>query len=258
VSAELLACQGIVYRREGRRVLDGVALQLHAGEIVALLGVNGAGKSTLLRILLGLIQPQQGKVELSGRPLAAWRRVQVARAMAYVPQIHVASFGYTVRQMVALGRVPHAGLGRELSEDDHAAIEQALQRLRIGALAGRPYTELSGGERQRVLLARALAQQARILVMDEPLNGLDYGHQLRLLALLQELAADGHAVMLTTHRPDEALHGASRALLLQHGRVVADGPPGRVIDAASMAALYDVELGQVDAAGRRFFFHQPS
>lgn len=248
-----LACRDIVYRRSQRLILDGVSLSVQAGEIVSLLGVNGAGKSTLLRILLGLLPAESGTVMLNGAPVSTLRRKAIAQCVAYVPQLHVAHFPYTVAQIVALGRVPHLGLGRTLRQADHAAIDAALARLDIAHLAARNYMALSGGERQRVLLARALAQQARILVMDEPLTGLDYGHQLRMLSLLAELAAEGYAILNTTHRPDDAFHGATRAVLLERGRVIADGAPRDVIDARAISKLYDIAVNQLDVERYRFF-----
>ena len=251
-----LACAGIVFDRGATRVLDGASLAFGAGDVVALLGVNGAGKSTLLRILLGLLKPGQGSIMLDGRPLHAYSRQQVAAHVAYVPQSHVASFPYTVRQMVSMGRLPHAGLSMRLRPVDNDVIDQAMARLRIGHLAARSYMQLSGGERQRVLLARALAQQAPILILDEPFTGLDFGHQVRLLALLGELAAEGHAVLHTTHLPEHALRGATRAVLLEHGRVIADGAPAAIITATAMNAFYDVDVAQVDAGTHRFFVPQ--
>jgi iron complex transport system ATP-binding protein len=152
-----LMCRDIVYRRASALILDRVSLAVAAGEVVSLLGVNGAGKSTLLRIMLGLLRPESGDVLLNGSPLKAYSRRQVARHVAYVPQTHVACFPYTVEQIVALGRMPHAGLGRALTSSDRGAVEAALSRLEITHLARCAYTELSGGERQRVMLARALA-----------------------------------------------------------------------------------------------------
>lgn len=248
-----LACREIVYRRAHALILDRVSLCVEAGEIVSLLGVNGAGKSTLLRILLGLLPAQSGEVLLDGVALGKLRRPAIARRVAYVPQSHVASFPYTVEQIVALGRVPHTGLGRALSAHDRHAVRAALTRLDIAGLAARNYMALSGGERQRVLIARALAQEAPILVMDEPLTGLDFGHQLRMLSLLAELAREGYAILQTTHRPDEAIQCATRAVLLQAGRVIANGPPHEVITAAAIGALYDVPVEQLDIGRSRFF-----
>ena len=251
--APVLACRNILFRRGQSVVLNGVSVAFGAGENVALLGVNGAGKSTLLRIFLGLLKPHAGEVTLDGQLLRDLRARDVAQRVAYVPQLHAATFPYTVLQMVSLGRIPHVGLGRRLRVEDEHAIEAALLRVDVAHLANRPYTDLSGGERQRVLIARTLAQGARILVLDEPLTGLDYGHQMRLLGLLRELAEQGYAILSTTHHPEQALLGATRAVLLQGGVVIADGPPRSVIDANSMAGLYHVALRQIDAGGERFF-----
>ena len=252
-----LACHaigyGIGHGTDRLPILQAIDLSVSSGEVVSLLGVNGAGKSTLLRIMLGLLKPTQGEVRLNGRPIDSYRRRDVARHLAYVPQQHVPTFPYTVRQIVALGRLPHAGLNGTLRDPDRAAIDTALRRMDVAGLAERPYTALSGGERQRVLLARALAQQAAILVLDEPLNGLDYGHQMRLLTLLSSLAREGYAVLSTTHHPEQALLGSTRAVLLERGRLIADGPPRHVLDAASMSDLYDIALEQIDTDSHRFF-----
>lgn len=244
--------QRIVYRRAQATILDGVDLSLARGEVVSLLGVNGAGKSTLLRIMLGLLRPDSGEVSLDGKPLSQYRRRDIALRVAYVPQSHTATFAYTAQQIVALGRVPHVGIGGRLRRLDREAVDSAMARLQVAHLATRPYTALSGGERQRVLLARAVAQGAALLVLDEPLTGLDYGQQLRTIRLLSDLAADGYGVLQTTHHPEHALSGATRAVLLEHGRIVADGPPRSVIDSRSMAALYDIPLAQIDIAEHRF------
>jgi iron complex transport system ATP-binding protein len=252
-----LVARGIVFSHGDRKVLDGVDIAIAPGEVVALLGTNGAGKSTLLRVLLGLLSPDEGVVTLDERPVGQWRRRALARRVAYVPQTHAAHFPYTVMQMVALGRIPHAGLGRRLSLPDAQAISRSLERLHIAHLGERIYSELSGGERQRVLLARALAQEASILVMDEPLTGLDFGHQLRMLELIRQLATEGYAVLHSTHRPDDAVQGSTRAVLLQGGRVIADGVPRDVIHGDSMASFYGVQLDHVDIDQQRFFRHLP-
>ncbi|WP_321871812.1 ABC transporter ATP-binding protein [Paraburkholderia tropica] len=252
-----LACRDVTVRRAHATVLDGVSFAVRAGELVSLLGVNGAGKSTLLRVLLGLIAPDAGEVLLHGEALHRQRRRAIARQVAWVPQHHAPQFPYTVEQIVALGRLPHLGTGfalwRAPRPHDRDAVHAALDAMQIGHLAQRDYGALSGGERQRALLARALAQGARVLLLDEPFSGLDYGHHLRLLDRLARLAADGYAIVNTTHRPDDACNVSTRVALLDGGRLVADGAPREVLDARAVSALYRAHVEQIDVDGQRFF-----
>ncbi|TCJ11651.1 ABC transporter ATP-binding protein [Parasulfuritortus cantonensis] len=239
MSGVLLAAEDLHYAYHADRpVLAGVSLAVRAGEVVALLGANGGGKSTLLKLLLGLLEPSRGTVRLDGRPLRAWSRRDVARRVAYIPQTQAMPFPYKVRDLVALGRIARRGLFDRLNRTDHAVVDAALARLAIADLAERPYTELSGGQRQLCLIARALAQEAPVIVMDEPATGLDYGNQWRLLALVRELAAEGRAFVQTTHHPEHALGGASRVVMLYGGRVVEDGAPLDVVTPEHVRRLY--------------------
>uniref|UniRef100_UPI0025FAA2A9 ABC transporter ATP-binding protein n=1 Tax=uncultured Thiodictyon sp. TaxID=1846217 RepID=UPI0025FAA2A9 len=223
-----LQAHGLHFAYRGHKVLTGVSLTVQSGEVVSLLGINGAGKSTLLRLLLGFLSPAQGSVELGGHPLSSFRRREIARHIAYVPQVHVPPFPYSVREIVLLGRLPHTGLAAAYGREDEAEVDHCLSRLEITHLADRPYTEISGGERQLTLIARALVQGARILVLDEPMAGLDYGNQIRLLHRLRLLAQDGYAVLKTTHHPEHALADSDRVVLLENGHITADGVPVEV------------------------------
>lgn len=249
----LLAAEHLSYRIGARSVLAGIDLQIRSGDCITLLGANGAGKSTLLRILLGLLKPHGGTVRLNGEALASLPRRHVARHIAYVPQSHVPSFPYRVRDVVSQGRLPSTGLGRAPNAEDHGAVDQALAELGIEHLAQRLYTELSGGERQLALIARALVQQARLIILDEPVAGLDYGHQQRLLEQLQRLAQSGLSILGSSHHPEHALAWANRAWVLEHGRLIADGTPHAVIDAALIHRLYQRQVRQVDVPPHRFF-----
>jgi len=248
-----LQARQLSYRIGDRLILDNVSLEIAAGDNIALLGANGAGKSTLLRLLLGLLKPATGQVLLDDQPLPKLSRRAIARQLAYVPQTHVPSFPFSVAQIVAQGRLPITGLGRAPGVADEQAVTQALTELGIEHLQSRTYTELSGGECQLVLIARALVQKARLVILDEPVTGLDYGHQLRLLDLLQRLADQGLSVLSSSHRPEQALACANRVLVLHEGRLIADGEPRAVIDSDLMQRLYDVTVRQIDADGHRFF-----
>jgi iron complex transport system ATP-binding protein len=249
----LLRAEHLSFRIGQRLILDNISLSIHPGDNIALLGANGAGKSTLLRLLLGLLKPATGQVLLDDQPLANLSRRAIARQLAYVPQTHVPSFPFSVAQIVAQGRLPVTGLGRAPGIADEHAVTEALTELGIEHLQSRTYTELSGGECQLVLIARAMVQKARLVILDEPVTGLDYGHQLRLLDLLQRLADQGLSVLSSSHRPEQALASANRVLVLHEGRLIADGEPRAVIDSDLMRRLYHVNVRQIDADGHRFF-----
>jgi iron complex transport system ATP-binding protein len=250
----VIEARELTLRLGEREVLSRVSLELAAGDFAALLGPNGSGKTTLLRALLGLVQPQQGEVRLDGRPLGAQSRRSIARRIAYVPQAHAPCFPFSVREIVQMGRTPEVGWSGRLREADDAAVSGALERLGLLAFAERSYAELSGGERQAVLIARALAQGAHILLMDEPTASLDLGQQTRLMALLAGLAQEGYAVLVSVHQPELALRWFNRAVLLQRGVVLGEGEPAKAVTAQSLSELYGVEVKVVPSEGRLFLW----
>jgi len=249
-----LEANALVFAREKRRVLDGASLSLDPGEIVSLLGANGSGKTTLLRLMLGFLPPGAGAVALAGRDLRAWSRREIARQIAYVAQNHVAPFPYRVRDVVLLGRLPQAGWLTPVRARDFLAADALLEELGILALADRPYTEISGGERQLTLIARALAQGAGLLVMDEPMAGLDYGAQIRLMRLLQRLRGKGLGVLVSTHHPEHAFWASDRIALLEQGRISVTGAPLDVLDAPAIERLYRVKVTALTAPDGRAAF----
>lgn len=242
LSVECLEALAVHFRRGARVILDDITISLKSGEIVALLGANGAGKSTLFRILLGFLKPERGEVRLGGEPLADFSRRALAQRIAYVPQAHVAPFPYKVHDVVLLGRLAEMGIFRAPQAADHRAVDEVLERLAITHLAMRPYTEISGGERQLTLIARALAQGAGILILDEPMTGLDYGYQVRLLHHLVDLAGSGHSILFSTHNPEHAVRVATRIVVLRDGAIMADGPPAQIITPSLIRALYGVAV----------------
>jgi iron complex transport system ATP-binding protein len=221
-----------------RIVGRGLSVAVATGEVLALLGPNGGGKTTLLRTLLGLLPPHQGEVRIGGSPLAERSVRERARLLAYVPQSHAATFAFTVETMVLMGRTAHAGLFSRPTAQDHAVVQRTLERLAIAHLAERPYTMISGGERQLALLARALAQEPRFVVLDEPTASLDFGNQGRVMREIRALAAAGHGVLFTTHDPNQAMRHADRALLMRDGTIIAAGKVQEVLIHIQLEALY--------------------
>lgn len=235
-------------------ILHGIGFSLARGGILAICGANGAGKSTLLRAIYRNLAPRSGTIRLDGQDIWSLSAREAARRIAVVLQEPPADFALTVRQVVALGRLPHAaGLTGRSGPDDHAAIEGALDRLDLGAFADRPVATLSGGERQRVMVARALAQAPRLLVLDEPTNHLDIRHQLELMRLLRAL---GLTVVTTLHDLTLAAELADRVLVLARGRIVADDRPDRALTPETIADAFAVNA-RVDRSGiaPRFSFH---
>ncbi|MBL8529250.1 MAG: ABC transporter ATP-binding protein [Burkholderiales bacterium] len=242
-----LRAEALSYGYPGRIIGSDVEVALTAGEIVCVLGPNGGGKTTLFRTLLGLLPVQAGHIALGGRPLQDWSRRNVARVVGYVPQAHAAQFAFTVREIVLMGRTAHVGAFAAPSHRDRAAADTALATLGIGHLADRVYTEVSGGERQLTLIARALAQEAELLLLDEPTASLDFGNQLRVLDQLRALAERGIGVLFSTHDPDHAFLCAERVVMLRDGRILATGRPGEVITHDNLKRLYGVEVEVVTA-----------
>ena len=246
----MLEARQLAFGFPGRRVGRDVSFALADGEVMCVLGPNGGGKTTLFRTLLGLIPAQGGEVLLDGRPLAALSRADVARLVGYVPQGHAGAFAYTVREMVLMGRSSHLGAFSAPGKRDREVAERVLGLLRIGHLAERPVTQVSGGERQLAFVARALAQEPRLLVMDEPTASLDFGNQVRVLETVASLAAAGISILFSSHDPDQALLVAHRALLLGEGSMLELGPPRAVVRPETLKRLYNVDV-DVDEFGVR-------
>lgn len=242
VATPMLAARGLGYGYGARAVGRDVDLVVHAGEVVCLLGPNGSGKTTLFKTMLGLLPPLGGGLQLAGMPMASLSRQQIARRVAYVPQAHAAHFPFRVLDMVVMGRTAHLGMFAAPAREDRSRALAALAALGIEALAEAEYTRISGGQRQLALIARALAQDAPAIVMDEPTASLDFGNQVVVLGEVKRLAAQGLAVLLSTHDPDHAFSVGDRVALLDGGRLVAQGAPRDVLTAERLRSVYGVSV----------------
>ncbi len=236
----------IGYRQQ--TIGSDISLRLSAGESLCLLGPNGGGKTTLFRTLLGILPPLAGEVRIAGHPLASWSRQALAHKIAYVPQAHVGLFAFSVEEVVLMGRTAHLGRFAMPSAADRAIAASALGQLGIGPLGPRRYTEISGGERQLALLARALAQEAKLLILDEPTASLDFGNQRRVLAEIARLKREGIAILMSTHQPEHAMKIADQLALLKCGRIVAQGRVAEIATPEHLAALYGIDVATVAAS----------
>ncbi|QGP93959.1 putative ABC transporter ATP-binding protein [Neomoorella glycerini] len=226
----------------GRAVVSGVSMEVESGEIMCLLGPNGSGKTTLFKTILGLIKPQAGEILFGGENICDWSQARIARVMGYIPQAHTPPFPFKVLDVVLMGRTAHLGIFAVPSPEDKEIVQEAMAALNISHLQDRVYTEISGGERQLVLIARALAQQPQVLIMDEPTSSLDFGNQVMVLSHIKRLAHTGLAIIMASHFPDHALLYASKVMLLKKGQVYSLGRPEETVTEENLKSLYGVDV----------------
>jgi iron complex transport system ATP-binding protein len=249
VTAPRLSVEALSYGYRSQIVGRGIAFAVPAGEVLCVLGRNGEGKSTLFRTILGLLPPLAGTVRVDGEVIANWGARRRALTFGYVPQGGAPGFAFTVVEIVLMGRAAHRGSFAAPSKADRAAAVSAMEAVGIAHLARRDWTRLSGGERQLTLIARALAQEPRILVLDEPMASLDFGNQLRVLDIVRGLAeTHGLSVLFSTHHPEQAFACAGRVAMLLGGRLLRLGPPADVITAETLRQCYDVDVKIVPVA----------
>jgi iron complex transport system ATP-binding protein len=238
----MLALESLAFGFPGRTVGRDVSFALEPGEVMCVLGPNGGGKTTLFRTVLGLLPKHDGVIRLQDREIENLSRSEIARRVGYVPQGHIGYFAFTVREFVLMGRTAHFGVFSAPGRMDRETAERSLESLGIAPLADSPVTEISGGERQLALVARALAQEPKLLVLDEPTASLDFGNQVRVLQRISALAASGISILFSSHDPDHAFLCARRALLLAEGRVLEIGAPRAVIRADTLERMYGVSV----------------
>ncbi len=238
-----LCARDLSFAYDGRMVLHKVSLDLVPGRLIGVIGPNGAGKSTLVRLLSGLLAPATGDVLLDGRPIARWPQRELARRLAVVPQSPNLPEAFTAAEVVLLGRTPYLGLLGNESAHDWQVARQAMERTQTLHIAQRLIGTLSGGERQRVVVARALAQQAPILLLDEPTTHLDVNHQLGLIVLMRHLVAqDGLAVLIILHDLNLASVYCDELILLAGGEIIAHGSPQQVLTQARISNAYQADV----------------
>lgn len=244
----ILAGEGLTVRYPGveRAALDGVRVTLEPGELVAVVGPNGSGKTTLLRALVGSAIRSAGTVQVEGRPLGEWSPRALSQVLGVVTQREDILFPLTVRETVELGRYARLGPLADPGAEDAAAVDEALRRADVLALAGRRTDTLSGGEWQRVRIARALAQHPRALLLDEPTAALDIRHEMEVFELVRKLAGEGIGTLLVTHHINLAARYADRLVLLDHGSVVAEGTPRAVLQSGIVSQVFEWRVAVTD------------
>lgn len=231
-------------------VASGIELEVRAGEVTCLLGPNGSGKTTLFKTLIGLIPPLAGEVTVDGGPLSSLSVREIAEQIAYVPQQHAPTFPFRVFDVVMMARQVRNGLLSAPGRRDRERTHEVLEQLGILELSDADYSRISGGQRQMVLIARALAQDTRTLVLDEPTASLDYGNQVRIIGEIARLSGKGYGIVLSTHNPDHAFAVADKVTLMHGGGIVASGTPADVLVAERLSAVYGVSMSVQQLEGQ--------
>jgi iron complex transport system ATP-binding protein len=242
VQPAVLSASSLCFSYGEREVLHNVTITVEGGELLGLIGPNGAGKTTLLHLLSGYLEPSKGTVTLAGNPMPRLTRREIAQTIAVVPQSTETVFSQSVLQVVLMGRHPYAGFTSLDSRQDLTIADEQLSRLGLSDFAQRNYNQLSGGEQRLVLIARALAQQTPIILLDEPLAELDLKHQATILRLLKELTAEGKAILASFHDLNAALHWCDTAILLANGHVAAAGRPDAVLLDTRLSEVYNTQI----------------
>ncbi|TAK47237.1 MAG: ABC transporter ATP-binding protein [Xanthobacteraceae bacterium] len=238
----MIEARGLSIGYGRRMVASAIDFAVGIGEVLCILGPNGSGKTTLFKTLLGLLPPLAGDVRLNGAEIASHTRREIAHRISYVPQAHAPVFSYSVFDLVLMGRTAHLGPFSNPSARDNEKALAALQSLGIAALADADATRISGGQLQLALIARALAQEAHIIVMDEPTASLDFGNKLIVLDHIRRLAARGFSIILSTHEPEHAFDLADRVALIARGELAAIGSPDATLTGERLSQVYGVPL----------------
>jgi iron complex transport system ATP-binding protein len=225
-----------------RTIFHDVSFSVDKGEVISILGTNGSGKSTLLNCIANLFKPESGEILLNGQPMSKMHLRDVARLIGYVPQIHLPAYAYTVREFTVMGRTPYIGAFGTPAAKDYRIADEVLERMGIVHLRDKPYTEISGGERQQVMIARVIAQQPQLILLDEPTAHLDYGNQYRVVQMIRQLAAEGYALIMTTHNPEHAIILNGKVAILNREGVLGVGQAAETLSAETLTNLYGLSI----------------
>lgn len=251
--AVILDIKDISFSYDGmRKIFDGISFSLDEGDIISILGRNGIGKSTLIKCLINFYPVNSGCIKVMGKDIDSYSLPNLAKIIGYVPQGHETVFPFTALEFVLMGRSPHLSFLDSPGEDDIAIAEEAMNKTGVGHLKDRNINETSGGERQMLMLARALAQEAKVLVLDEPTSHLDFGNQLKILGAIDKLSKEGIAIVMSTHFPDHAFMISSKVAIMQDRGFIAQGAAKDVITKENLKKAYgvDVSVSYVEDAGR--------
>lgn len=244
----------------GHPVLQHISFQVSSGEICCILGPNGVGKSTLFKTVLHLIPALRGTICVNGDSISRWNPKQIAEKMAYVEQAHIPAFPYLVRDIAMFGRMGQIGMFSQPSAHDHEVVDRVLEQTGISHLQDRIYTEISGGERQLLMIARALAQEPEILILDEPTANLDYGNMVMVMECIRKLADQGMCVIFTSHMPDQAFYCEAKTLMLFRNRPYVFGEAAQVITEKNLYEAYhsDIQVLEIlNESGQKVHFCVP-
>lgn len=237
-----IAVSNLSFSYGDRLILKQISFAAQDNQLLSILGANGVGKSTLFRCMLGLLKGYSGEILLHGKNLKTMSIIEIAKSVAYIPQSHYPSFNYSVFDMVLMGTTHQVSMISKPGKKQLQLVNQALERLGICHLKNRGYTQISGGERQLVLMARALVQEAKILILDEPTANLDYGNQIRVLTQIKSLAKEGYTIIQSTHNPDQTFLFSDTVMAMKDGEIAAWGQPGDIFTEDLIRNLYAAEV----------------
>ncbi|NLC26709.1 MAG: ABC transporter ATP-binding protein [Fastidiosipila sp.] len=236
-----------------RKVLDGISFELEEGSLVCLLGANGSGKSTLFSCILQFLPKYEGSIKLDGEELSELSTKRRAEQIAYIPQSHIPVFNFSCLEVVLMATQSNKSIFYIPDQEAEDIARESLRRVGLSGFEDRGYARISGGERQLVLIARALAQGSKFLIMDEPTSSLDYGNQMRILSMVRELANDGYTIFLSTHHPDQALLFSDQVILLHEGNIMSQGRADQVLSSENLSTIYGLDVELVPFMGGKMF-----